>query len=240
MFLYELFFRLARYKGIPFYSENRLVPNDHLLTEDVDHDFCFLPIRHFRTYTKMFLPEVKVQRICHVRDPRDILVSQYYSFGWNHDDLGFCDRAVQTRENIRKQTVDDYVLEEMAATWRLNRRLNWLAEMLENEDVTLVTYEEMINDFGGWLDKVIEPMGFSRIEKQFAKTRLRLKFQKSFRPEKGAKPHKRQVAPGEHIKRLQPETVRELNRVLQPHLQRLGYLTTATAEQNQMHYLEAA
>lgn len=83
-----------------------------------------------------------------VRDPRDILVSSYYSFGFTHglsrvDELRELQEA--ERKIIRNQTLDEYVLQSV------NRQID-LFNILHNmstacERSLILRYEDMIDDF---------------------------------------------------------------------------------------------
>lgn len=128
----------------------------------------------------------------------------------------------QTREQIQNQTIDEYLLEEEGATHRLCRRLKPLLRNLDPPNVTLVTYEEMVSNFGGWLEEVIEPFEFGSLQKSLLLTQFRLKYRNEFRPDP-KNSHKRNVEPGEHLRKLKPETIAELNRRLAPYLKAAGY-----------------
>lgn len=222
MFLYQVFFRLSRAKQLPYYSANHTDPTDHLVRPNINHNFCFGPVRNFRFDTPELDSSVGTKRIFQIRDPRDILVSEYYSFGWNHTDKDFTDKAKETRQQIQNQTIDEYLLDEEGATHRLCRRLKPLPRNLQAANVRLVTYEEMVTDFRSWLAKVIEPFEFSPLRESFLLKLYSVKYRNEFRPDPKNN-HKRNVAPGEHKRVLKPETIRELNRRLAPFLEAAGY-----------------
>jgi Sulfotransferase domain len=83
-----------------------------------------------------------------IRDPRDILVSSYYSFGYTH---GFStvkeieERQQQLRELIRRQTVDAYALEAANATLNHLHTIDRLAQACGRGIV--LKYEDMILDW---------------------------------------------------------------------------------------------
>ena len=221
--MYQVFFRLSRAKQLPYYSANHLEPTDHLVKPDIDHDFCFGPVRGFRFDDPKLNPSVSTRRIFQIRDPRDILCSEYYSFGWTHTEKDFTDEEKKIREQIRNQSIDEYLLEEEGATWRLARRLKPLLKNADLPNVTLVTYEEMVTDFGSWLQKVIQPFEFGSFRRSLLLTTFRAKYKNEFRPDP-KNSHKRNVTPGEHRRKLKPETIAELNQRLAPYLEATGYL----------------
>ena len=223
MFLYQLMFRLARDGRYPFYSANHAHPNDHQLTRDATHRFCLGPIRHFHFQDLPFDDHIDLHRIVQVRDPRDILVSQYFSFGWNHSENDFNREEIETRQRIRNLSVDEYVTEPGGAQYWLLRRLKPLLRFAKRPQVHLVRYEEMVSNFGNWLGSFIEPFGFSPTRQRLLLLKYRAKYGRAFRPEQSRSGHKRNVVPGEHRTRLQPGTIAELDRAFGPYLDLLGY-----------------
>lgn len=230
MFLFNLFFRLSREKQLAFYSPNLKQPTDSAISPSINHNFCYGPVRDFRVERCHFESNISTHRIFQVRDPRDILVSQYYSFGWNHTDQGFNKKEEATREKIRNQTIDEYVLEPLGAAHYLNMRFQPLIKFLnQQKDETkfsVVTYEEMVTDFPGYLAKVIQPFELNRYgfrSRSVVQAKYQFKYRNEFRPEQKHNAHKRNVMPGEHRDKLKPQTIAALNDYFAECLTRLGY-----------------
>lgn len=220
MFLFKLFFRLSKERRMQFYSQNLKVRTNHLVTPDIDHDFCFGPIRHFKTHKLNFDAHVDVRRIFQLRDPRDILVSEYYSFGWRHTENRFGEKERLTRDRIKNQTLEEYVLEEEGASFDLTKRLDDLLRASKKPGTTFVSYEQMVNDFPGWLQQVMEPFGFPESGLRSKKMLFRKycwKYKNNFSADPSDSSHKRNVKPGEHRLKLKPATIRELNRRFDPY-----------------------
>lgn len=219
MFLFKLFFRLSKERRMQFYSQNLKIRTNHLVTPEIDHDFCFGPIRHFKTHKIKFEPHVDVRRIFQLRDPRDILVSEYFSFGWRHTENRFGEKEHLRREQIKNQTLDEFVLDEQGASYDLGTRLNELLRTSKKPGVTIVSYEQMVNDFPSWLERVMEPFGFAESglrSKKLLHLKYCWKYRKTFSADPRDKSHKRNVRPGEHRLKLKPATIRELNRRFEP------------------------
>ena len=215
MFLFKLFFRLSKERRMQFYSRNLKVPTDHLITPSIDHDFCLGPIRHFKTHRNKFEPHVDVQRIFQLRDPRDILVSEYYSFGWRHTENRFGQKERLLREQIKNQTIDQYVLDEQGASLDLSKRLDELVRASKKPGILLVSYEQMVEDFPSWLQQVIRPFDFAESgfrSRQVIFRKYCWKYRNTFSADPNDSSHKRNVKPGEHRTKLKPATIRELNR----------------------------
>ena len=221
MFLYQLFRRLCRQRRIAYYSGNHEQPTDHLVTPEIDHDFCLCPIRSFGDAPFPFTAGQQIRRIFHVRDPRDILVSQYFSYGWRHSDLEFNPGRHRQRESIQEMSIDDYVLDEAHAIHPMKLRLR---DLIDRDDVELrqvVKYEEMVTDFPSWLARVMQPFEFRF--PRLVKTRFALRYRNEFRPDSNPNSHKRSVYPGDYLRRLQPATIERLNELLEFELRVLNY-----------------
>lgn len=221
MFLYQLFHRLARARKIAFYSSNRLEPNADEITPDIDHDFCLCPIRTFANEPGPFHDGLRVKRIFHVRDPRDILVSQYYSYGWRHCEEGFDQGRIRQRETIRSMSIDEYVLNQKSVLQPLKLHYADLIHRQPYELRQVVRYEEMVLDFPRWLERVMQPFEFhfpALVKKRFA-----IRFRNEFRPDDNPQSHKRSVVPGDYLVHLQPKTISQLNEILEPELRALNY-----------------
>lgn len=221
MFLYQLFRRLSRMRGIKYYSPNNIVPNDQFVSPDIDHDFCLCPIRTFTGGGYEFEKNQRIKRIFHIRDPRDILVSQYYSYGFSHSDKNFDLGRRQQRDSILGQTIDEYVLDEKRVIKSIKRKLNKLTQRDPMQLQTVVKYEDMVANFPFWLAQVINAFAF-RFPK-LATTRFTIRYRGEFRADNSPTAHKRAVLPGDHLRRLQPASIKKLNEMLEPELLALNY-----------------
>lgn len=111
-----------------------------------------------------------------VRDPRDILISSYYSFGLTHD-LSTVDEIRNVQEKIRKEisekTLDQYVLDEAEKQVFYFNALYKVKSNCENS--VLLKYEEMIEDFEVFIDKLLKylPLEKSIIQGIYDKSRPR-------------------------------------------------------------------
>ena len=221
MFLYQLFRRVARARKIAYYSSNHPEPNDDQVTATIDHDFCLCPIRSFTNEPDVLSDRLDTHRIFQVRDPRDILVSQYFSYGWRHTDESFDREIYRQREAIKSMTVDEYVLCRQRTVDPLKKRLAALTERNHSPKLTILKYEDMVLNFPQWLEKAIQPFNF-RVP-SLVKKRFSIRYRNEFQPGNEKNSHKRSVLPGDHLRQLKPETIDRLNEILQPELQALNY-----------------
>lgn len=229
MFLYQLFQRLARARGIAFYSPNNTPADDDLATQHLDHDFCVCPVRSFADPPILNSPRHRVKQIFHVRDPRDILVSQYFSYGWRHTEQGFTDGVQRYRDFVRENSIDDYVLNHKSVVEPLKRRLSQLISRNADDLNRVVRYEQMVLDFPTYLDQVIKVLEF-RIP-AIVRLRFAYRFRNEFKPDRTSNGHKRSVLPGDHTRKLQPKTIEALNEIFADELRALNY-STASVKSN--------
>lgn len=221
MFLYQLFQRLSRARGIAFYSTNNSPPDDQRANGQLDHDFCLCPIRDFENPSIVSSDLYQIKQIFHVRDPRDILVSQYFSYGWRHTEVGFTDGVQRYRDFVRQNSIDDYVLNQKSVVQPLKRRLSKLIHRPAEELKQVVRYEEMVTNFPAYLERVVQAFGFKM--PGFHRARFAFRFRDEFKPDLNRDGHKRSVLPGDHLKKLQPETIERLNEIFADELRVLNY-----------------
>jgi hypothetical protein len=180
----------------------------------------YAPIRRPTLLTG--LPHLRDFRvIVMLRDPRDCLTSLYFSVAYSHRPPR--DRSVQAaffenRDRVQRSPPDEFVLAR-ARQWA--RRYERYCTSLERFDnVRLLTYEQLVLDFPGWLDRLSQAWGLT-ID---GRLRSDLMEMADFDVDhEDMFSHKRQVLPGDHRRKLRPDTIVELNRQFGPVLQRLGY-----------------
>lgn len=236
MFLFQFFGDLAKRKNLSFHSENNAPPNSARpklvdLTQRDGYVRC--PLRTFEVEemgtssgnqeaSAYQQSEPEPFRIFHVRDPRDILVSEYFSIGWIHptDDTPIDQR----RQVVQQMGIDEYVLTISRDTsWPLESKLQPLVEReLDPRREMIVTYEQMVTSFHDWVTCVIQPFGF-RFPK-ITSARLAWRYRNEFKAPAESLAHKRRITPGDHREKLKPETIKQLNERFEIPLKRFGYL----------------
>jgi len=223
MFLYQFFKRLSEKRNFSFHSENNDPANPDGPGVNERVNFCRCPIRTFEAEPFSFGESHEHFRIFHVRDPRDILVSEYFSVAWIHPTED--SKLDQRRESLQKISIDDYVLNQSAkSAWPLEEKFVPLLERdLDPKRDVVVTYEEMVTDFQSWVEKVL-PAFDIRFPKLMA-YKLAWRYRNEFKVNGEAMRHKRRITPGDHRDKLQPSTIDELNQRFEPVLKRFGYLT---------------
>ena len=232
---------LCRIAGIDYHSPNLPASGlsaRMLLTEpDVwrSRRGCIAPVRFYAD-----LPESDAFSILlHLRDPRDVLVSMFYSYCYIH--AGEIPPATGYRRDAIERGIDAFVLAKSGASdihypgdygtgGHLEplignvptRYRRYLDRLLGRPNVTLLRYEEMVTDYRAWLEKFVRPFPLSNpvrtLEEMSARSRELFP-----QRETDQLTHVRHVSPGDHRQKLRLETIERLNEIYADVLDALGY-----------------
>jgi hypothetical protein len=155
--------------------------------------------------------------ILHLRDPRDVLTSLFFSHCYSH--FGF-ETRVREREEWIKAGIDKFVIDN--SDDYAERYDAYCDNLLGKSNVTLVTYEEMVQSFETWLIKFIAPFSLPQSDKIIKHIVLHSKNEFRVTSEDVTR-HKRKITPGDYREKLQPETIYTLNQKFSSSLEKLGY-----------------
>jgi len=147
-----------------------------------------------------------------VRDPRDVLVSGYFSKVFSHplppsrsNKRGKFEGSRQAAQN---RTIDEYILKNTEKIYDIYT--NYIYHLLEkNTHVYVCKYEEMINDFEGWLTGLCDYAELeltAELKQQFI-----AKHQAKIPKKENPKKHLRKGIQGDYKTKLNPETIDNLN-----------------------------
>lgn len=163
-----------------------------------------------RTYCALPRPE-QFRVVVVLRDPRDVLTSQYYSQAFSHSIIN--ERIARQRKKVLAQTIDEAVLEQ--APELLAIYTDYLREYGSKPWALITTYEQMIADHTSWLKAIAAHCGLNEhpaLVERLAAEGMKVKGS-------GDKSqHVRVAKSGDHRNKLRPETVAELDRMFGPML----------------------
>lgn len=157
-------------------------------------------------------PEVKLRDsrfVLLVRDPRDALVSQYFSYGKKSGSHAMpkknAEAFIAAREATPERTIDEYVLH---VSRPLRNKLVAYRDALDFDKGLVRRYEDVFFDKQTFLREIFEHFGIdvpaNVIEKVAEKHDIR--------PDKeDESQHIRKGTPGDHKEKLAPETIAKLN-----------------------------
>ena len=175
----------------------------------------------YSCYGKVYAPQRKYldfpgrsefKHIFFLRDPRDVLVSAYYSFGFIHTlpnnttaKLNFQEK----RAEIQDQGIDSFVLEQ-AKEWIIPQYQEYKELQETAESHLYLTYGFFVGDTQNFIEKIMD-----YLELAPSKEKIELLMKKA-NPVQNQETmsHKRSGKTGQYLEKLKPKTITELNDLL--------------------------
>ena len=187
--------------------------------EEFNH--IFKPKGYFYSAFGGFVPGIpelgKYKVILMVRDPRDILVSWYYSIAFSHSIPPLTssrhEEYIRKRKKAQEITIDEHVISESDRVLNiLNRYQTELLDLYSH--VYLTSYEKMTSNFEVWLKDLLDACELEISRQTFQKI---IEDNKQLQPkEENIYKHIRKGKPGDYLDKLQPETIEYLNNKFSP------------------------
>jgi len=213
VFLSKFFIDISRSKRFKYYSRDVSENNAKLFYRQRN---CFLcPARGFPKAL-----DKDVHYIFILRNPLDILVSEYFSFGWTHPIKGTDEEKenlTKLREDIQKMSLDDYCLKYADKLYNKFKSLLRLNLSKEGDNYHVITYEELVTNFKAWAYKIFEIVEVPEDRREFIYLKYKPEFEyiKEITPDQifsgESKKHKRRILPGDHKDKLKNLTIIKLN-----------------------------
>jgi hypothetical protein len=219
--VYDVMRRVAKREGWPLHSANLKAAN---LTEpETPGDPAFYaqiadktglvgPVR-----MPVMLPESGAEDdryILHLRDPRDVLVSMFFSWSYSHPGVNDA-----YREQLRERGVNDFVLRESAALHV--KYAFYVSGYLSLPQTTLLKYEDFVGNRPLWLRAFLDAAGLDSNQgyyKRMARQNPAAKVRKE-----DVYAHIRKAEPGDYLGKLDMDTIATLNRQWRGILTALDY-----------------
>ena len=207
----------------------------HRVEQDLDGlfdqpGFCFGGFRvlpHFLRNSERF---IRSPKLLLVRDPRDMLVSMYYSWAYSHplpQNPADRERWKELRRLYRDQSIDEFVLAEAEEVKDRVMDYVWMSKNMDH--VRVFRYEDIIFAKDLLIDALVDCLGISLSPEQ----RKRILTKHDIRPvHEDPMKHIRKVTPGDHAEKLSAETIRHLNDLLMPAHRAFGYRAADAAPDN--------
>lgn len=162
----------------------------------------------------------EARKILLVRDPRDALVSEYFSSAYSHQlpkERAEGSLIEQRRQEALQQSVEDYVL---AQAKQLNRTIDFYRPLLGDANLRLFRYEEVVFDKARWIADIAGHFGWDAPDPLIA----RILAERDIVPAtEEPTAFVRKVVPGDHREKLSERGIARLNAMLSPTWRRLGY-----------------
>jgi hypothetical protein len=242
MLLHRIMRDICQKHHITYYSPNQAIekqlPFEQIFRgEDfiVKRNGCFGPLRFFVPSAALDTANI----ILHLRDPRDVLTSMFFSYCFMHP--GEIEANTGYRREVAEAGIDKFALDmtdenftqykgDYGTGLRYGRHIGnlrdryttYLREVVGRPNAITISYEQMVHDFRGWLRKFLSAFELPEANETYefvASGRAQ-----SIRPPvENIRSHIRKVTPGDYREKLRPETIAELNRRFSEVLDVLGY-----------------
>jgi hypothetical protein len=163
-------------------------------------------------YPTLQVPVPPLKIILVLRDPRDVLVSYYFSFKFSHPIQN--EFAKNLHDDATRLSIDEFVLQHADDfLQRYNSYENWIGK----PNVLFFRYEDLIAQ-----PKEIETQLFDFIG--IGSSQMTLFDEDDFSvTEENPAHHKRKVIAGDHREKLQSQTIIALNKMFESHIRQLNY-----------------
>jgi hypothetical protein len=241
MLLHKVLKDICEQNNIRYYSPNQTgrnaLPFDSIFEGNdfvAKRNGCFGPIRFFVPTKALEAANV----ILHLRDPRDVLTSMFFSYCFIHD--GEIERNMGYRKEVAEAGIDTFVLDMVGEQFNRYRgdygigsrykkyvgnvydRYVPYLRLIEQPNTVLVSYEQMVLEFPAWLRKILSAFDLENPEQTFKLVVAR--HGQSVKPRaENIWSHRRKITPGDHREKLRPETIAQLNERFSDVLDALGY-----------------
>jgi len=214
----------CKHYHIPTFSLFSAAFNSGIPTSEImsDSAICFKKAGRiyldFRHYPRYDLDLAGIQSILLVRDPRDMLVSWYYSISKSHVIPKNHPSILQSRQKAAQMSVDEFALEKAnnyLKSFKLYRK------KLPTETLSTYLYEDIIYNKKPWLQDLVKklqlPLNNQLINKVVNTFDI-------FPDKEDQTKHIRWVHPGNYKTRFKPETIEQLNEILREFLFYYNYI----------------
>lgn len=198
---------------------NKGIPTDEVCA---DAQVCFVEksrvYQGFRHYPSFDLSLSEAQIFLLVRDPRDMLVSMYYSVLKSHVIPAENKNFLKNRQFAQQLSIDQFVIQKHEIYLQNFEKYQ---VKLPHDHLVTYCYEDVIYEKEAWLTDMIRTAGLKLHLPLVRKVATRFDV---IPKQEDQSQHIRQVHPGNHRKKLKPATIRLLNEKLAGFLACYGYV----------------
>jgi hypothetical protein len=221
--LNDLITEYCKHIKVPTFSLFDCAFGQGISTQDIQQDAarCFTETGYiftgFRHFPNFHIDLESSPVIWLVRDPRDMLVSQYFSVLKSHamtDRIGFMKNL---RSEAQQLDIDQFVVNKARG---MASQFNRYRQALDEANLKIYRYEDVIYKKMEWLTDMLQILGLEYRPKIVRKT---VKQFDHIPDSENEYEHIRQVHPGNHKIKLDSLTIQNLNQILSEFIEYFDY-----------------
>lgn len=156
--------------------------------------------------------------VLQLRDPRDVLTSLYYSTSFSHSIIS--PKFIKERKEALEMSIDKFVLKNTKKYYSIYS--DYDEKLLGQKGVLFLRYEDMVADFPKWLKELAQHTQLDHLSESLDLVKKQANFSFSVDGE-DVYAQRRQITPGDYLRKLRPATIEKLNQHLLPVLKTFGY-----------------
>ena len=165
------------------------------------------------------------KKILLVRDPRDAIVSQFFTVAFNHkippkndhNSYGIRESLLNRRKLVRNQSIDEYVIENATG---LQNTIKAYTNFIDSPNILVFRYEDILMNKRSWIQEIANFLELELSEKMLQNILNNVDIVPQ---QENPKNFIRKAIPGDYNDKLQPETIEQLNEVFADVLERFNY-----------------
>lgn len=193
--------------------------NTHEVGEEVEpilkkEGYLFSGFRHFPNFD---FSTGKNKVVLLVRDPRDMVVSRYYSMAKSHVIPKGVEFLKKNREKAKLMSIDDFAIQHIKTYVAQQKKY---ARALEESTQKVYRYEDVIYEKENWLSDILK---YLEIDRNPSLIRSVVKKFDVIPKAENEDLHIRQVHPGNYKKKLKPETIEQISNLASDFLRTFDY-----------------
>lgn len=166
----------------------------------------------FRKYYNFITPAVlnKLNKIVIVRDPKDMLVSDYFSMAYSHPMPGGKAKShfIKLRDSLQEADINEAVRRRLP---NFIERIQTFRNVFPTSNLKVYQYEDIIFEKQQWIKDMMDFCEWPMTDRHIAKI---LESVDIFPEKEDKSNHIRQVAPGNYKKYLSEETIAYIDQYL--------------------------
>ncbi len=187
-----------------------------------------LPTLVFRSLPDFLLQSELFQdrrKVLLVRDPRDTIVSGYFSIAYSHkvpdsnkeNVDGLRESMLKKRELTQAQSIDQYSIENADS---LNGTISKYLQLVGSPNLKIYRYEDVVMNKQPWIKDMADFLDLELPDKLLNRILKRLDVVPD---QEQPDQHVRRVTPGDHKDKLKPETIAYLDEVFADFMKSFSY-----------------